>query len=171
MLPDLSRAGIHHELFKSGPANHLYWLKNHLLYYPNDGRFFKYKLKKTNWLARITRTRMARFGTRVWATVGTRLLTFELALPAIWSGVDVVRSVLHFVAVALTDVVRTSQTPATYSAARACKIKNKGASKTHWIIGIIVGSVTRLGDLFHFGQLFKVCGNNYFTHLPKLATF
>ena len=23
-------------------------------------------------------------------------------------------------------------------------------------------SVTRLGDLLHFGQLFKACGNNYF---------
>ena len=26
--------------------------------------------------------------------------------------------------------------------------------------GCVVGSVTRLGDLLHFGQLFKACGNN-----------
>ena len=25
-----------------------------------------------------------------------------------------------------------------------------------------ITSVTRLGDLLHFGQLFKACGNNYF---------
>ena len=25
-----------------------------------------------------------------------------------------------------------------------------------------IGSVTRLGDLLHFGQLFKACGINYF---------
>ena len=29
-------------------------------------------------------------------------------------------------------------------------------------------SVTRLGDLLHFGQLFKACGNNY---LPNSPTF
>ena len=28
-------------------------------------------------------------------------------------------------------------------------------------------SVTRLGDLLHFGQLFKVCGKNYFAHIVK----
>ena len=33
---------------------------------------------------------------------------------------------------------------------------------------IVRPSVTRLGDLLHFGQLFKACGNNY---LPKLPTF
>ena len=26
-------------------------------------------------------------------------------------------------------------------------------------------SVTRLGDLLHFGQLFKACGNNYFAQI------
>ena len=26
-------------------------------------------------------------------------------------------------------------------------------------------SVTRLGDLLHFGSLFKVCGKNYFAHI------
>ena len=32
-------------------------------------------------------------------------------------------------------------------------------------------SVTRLGDLLKFGQLFKACGNNYFaqiTHISRL---
>ena len=31
-----------------------------------------------------------------------------------------------------------------------------------------VGSVTRLGDLLHFGQLFKACGNNYFTQIAHI---
>ena len=26
-------------------------------------------------------------------------------------------------------------------------------------------SVTRLGDLLHFGQLIKACGNNYFAQI------
>ena len=29
-------------------------------------------------------------------------------------------------------------------------------------------SVTRFGDLFHFGQLFKACGNNYFTQIAHI---
>ena len=29
-------------------------------------------------------------------------------------------------------------------------------------------SVTRLGDLLHFGQLFKACGNNYFTQIAHI---
>ena len=29
-------------------------------------------------------------------------------------------------------------------------------------------SVTRLGDLLHFGQLFKACGNNYFAHITHI---
>ena len=28
-----------------------------------------------------------------------------------------------------------------------------------------MNSVTSLGDLLHFGQLFKACGNNYFTQI------
>ena len=35
-------------------------------------------------------------------------------------------------------------------------------------IMVAVSSVTRLGDLLNFGQLFKACGNNYFA---KIATF
>ena len=29
-------------------------------------------------------------------------------------------------------------------------------------------SVTRLGDLLHFGQLFKTCGNNYFALITHI---
>ena len=29
----------------------------------------------------------------------------------------------------------------------------------------MASSVTRLGDLLHFGKLFKACCNNYFTHI------
>ena len=33
-------------------------------------------------------------------------------------------------------------------------------------------SVTRLGDLLHFGQLFKACGNNYFAQItPFLGNY
>ena len=30
-------------------------------------------------------------------------------------------------------------------------------------------SVTRLGDLLHFEQLFKACGNNYFTQIAHIS--
>ena len=30
------------------------------------------------------------------------------------------------------------------------------------VVKTIESSVTRLGDLLHFGQLFKACGKNYF---------
>ena len=30
-------------------------------------------------------------------------------------------------------------------------------------------SVTRLGDLLHFGQLFKACGNNYFGQIAQIC--
>ena len=30
------------------------------------------------------------------------------------------------------------------------------------------GSVTRLGDLLHFRQLFKACGNNYFAQIAHI---
>ena len=29
-------------------------------------------------------------------------------------------------------------------------------------------SVTRLGDLLHFGRLFKACGNNYFAKIAHI---
>ena len=29
-------------------------------------------------------------------------------------------------------------------------------------------SVTRLGDLLHFGQLFKDCGNNYYAQMANI---
>ena len=33
-------------------------------------------------------------------------------------------------------------------------------------------SMTRLGDLLHFGHLFKACGNNYFAQIaPILGNF
>ena len=31
-----------------------------------------------------------------------------------------------------------------------------------------ITSVTRLGDLLHFGQLFKACGNNYFAQIVHI---
>ena len=34
--------------------------------------------------------------------------------------------------------------------------------------GCVVGSVTRLGDLLHFGQLFKAYGNNYFAQIAHI---
>ena len=30
-------------------------------------------------------------------------------------------------------------------------------------------SVTRLGDLLDFGQLFKACGNNYFSQIANIS--
>ena len=36
----------------------------------------------------------------------------------------------------------------------------------------LICSVARLGDLFHFGQLFKACDNNYFAqNAPFLGNF
>ena len=35
----------------------------------------------------------------------------------------------------------------------------------------VVTSVTRLGDLLHFGQLFKACGNNYYPNRPHFRQF
>ena len=32
----------------------------------------------------------------------------------------------------------------------------------------IIISVTRLGDLLHFGQLFKACGDNYFSQIAQV---
>ena len=32
----------------------------------------------------------------------------------------------------------------------------------------VKNSVTRLGDLLHFGQLFKVCGNKYFAQIAYI---
>ena len=34
--------------------------------------------------------------------------------------------------------------------------------------GDLTDSVTRLGDLLHFGQLFKACGNNYFAQIDHI---
>ena len=31
-----------------------------------------------------------------------------------------------------------------------------------------MGSVIRLGNLLHFGQLFKACGNNYFAQIVQI---
>ena len=33
---------------------------------------------------------------------------------------------------------------------------------------VVGASVTRLDDLFHFGQLFKACGNNYFAQIAHI---
>ena len=33
---------------------------------------------------------------------------------------------------------------------------------------IVEGSVTKLGYLLHFGQLFKACGNNYFAQIAHI---
>ena len=30
-------------------------------------------------------------------------------------------------------------------------------------------SVTRLGDLLHFGQLYKACGNSYFAQIAHIC--
>ena len=35
-------------------------------------------------------------------------------------------------------------------------------------LGLVSSSVTRLGDLLHFGQLFKACGNNYFALIAQI---
>ena len=32
----------------------------------------------------------------------------------------------------------------------------------------VKSSVTRLGDLLHFGQLFKDCGNNYYAQMANI---
>ena len=32
----------------------------------------------------------------------------------------------------------------------------------------MVTSMSRLGDLLHFGQLFKACGNNYFALIAHI---
>ena len=32
----------------------------------------------------------------------------------------------------------------------------------------LLSSVTRLGDLLHFGQLFKACDNNYFAQFAPI---
>ena len=32
-------------------------------------------------------------------------------------------------------------------------------------------SVTRLGNLLHFGQLFKASGNNYFSQIARIFEF
>ena len=37
------------------------------------------------------------------------------------------------------------------------------------ILLFISGSVTRLGDFLHFGQLFKAFGNNYFTQIANIV--
>ena len=33
---------------------------------------------------------------------------------------------------------------------------------------LVVASVTRLGDLLYFGQLFKAIGNNYFAQIAHI---
>ena len=43
--------------------------------------------------------------------------------------------------------------------------------QAHPILSLVVKvlcSVTKLGDLLHFGQLFKACGNNYFTQIDHI---
>ena len=32
----------------------------------------------------------------------------------------------------------------------------------------LLSSVTKMGDLMHFGQLFKACGNNYFAQIAYI---
>ena len=49
--------------------------------------------------------------------------------------------------------------------------KNIGLAKmleTEWQRQRQRTSVTRLGDLLHFGQLFKTCGNNYFAQIAHI---
>ena len=38
------------------------------------------------------------------------------------------------------------------------------------VVKTIESSVTRLGDLLHFGQLFKACGNNYFAQIAHILS-
>ena len=38
----------------------------------------------------------------------------------------------------------------------------------HKLFPKILTSVTRLGDLLHFGQLLKACGNNYFAQIAQI---
>ena len=41
----------------------------------------------------------------------------------------------------------------------------------NWIVPLMIfvtTSVTRLGNLFHFVQLFKACGNNYFAQISHI---
>ena len=33
---------------------------------------------------------------------------------------------------------------------------------------MVMTSVTKLGDLLHFGQLYKACGNNYFAQIALI---
>ena len=50
--------------------------------------------------------------------------------------------------------------------------KNIGLAKmleTEWQRQRQRTSVTRLGDLLHFGQLFKTCGNNYFAQIAYIV--
>ena len=35
-------------------------------------------------------------------------------------------------------------------------------------VGSELSNVTRLGDLLHFGQLFKASGNNYFAQITRI---
>ena len=35
---------------------------------------------------------------------------------------------------------------------------------------MVSNSVTRLGNLLHFGQLFKTCGNNYFAQITHILS-
>ena len=45
----------------------------------------------------------------------------------------------------------------------------KGPSqKLNPFLSLIRSSVTRLGDLLDFGQLFKACGNNYFAQISHI---
>ena len=39
---------------------------------------------------------------------------------------------------------------------------------SHFLGVFDAGSVTRLGGLLHSGQLFKACGNNYFTEIAQI---
>ena len=38
----------------------------------------------------------------------------------------------------------------------------------HFMVHYVMNSVTRLGNLLHFGQLFKACGNNYFRQITHI---
>ena len=39
---------------------------------------------------------------------------------------------------------------------------------TRLVMHTLVTSVTRLGNLLDFGQLFKACGNNYFARISHI---
>ena len=48
--------------------------------------------------------------------------------------------------------------------------KNQSHINLHGLFSLARSSVTRLGDLLHFEQLFKACGNNYFAQIAHICS-